>query len=136
MTAAAEAMDCDMANSAQAVQQPYIVMTAPVQSAHGPASPTVALMPPPSMLPPSMPPPAHIPPQRTPQQVSTTAADNPFCRLSYFDVEKKIGRGQFSVVFRARCKLNSQVVALKKVQVSLRYASVYNAGNTFLTNSV
>jgi len=40
-----------------------------------------------------------------------------FCRVSNFEIEKKIGRGQFSTVFRARCRTNGTVVALKKVQV-------------------
>ena len=43
--------------------------------------------------------------------------ENPFCRLVNFEIEKKIGRGQFSVVYRAKCKLNDMIVALKKVQV-------------------
>lgn len=37
--------------------------------------------------------------------------------LSIFDVEKKIGKGQFSVVYRARCRTDGAVVALKKVQI-------------------
>ena len=59
------------------------------------------------------------------QQTSTNPAvpqhkkviENPFCRLVNFEIEKKIGRGQFSVVYRAKCKLNDMIVALKKVQV-------------------
>jgi len=41
-----------------------------------------------------------------------------FCRLANFEIEKKIGRGQFSTVYRARCLSNGTIVALKKVQVS------------------
>lgn len=37
--------------------------------------------------------------------------------LANFDVEKKIGKGQFSEVYRARSKPTGNVVALKKVQV-------------------
>ncbi|PSN47262.1 Serine/threonine-protein kinase Nek7 [Blattella germanica] len=37
--------------------------------------------------------------------------------LNIFDVEKKIGKGQFSVVHRARCRVDGSVVALKKVQI-------------------
>jgi NIMA (never in mitosis gene a)-related kinase len=37
--------------------------------------------------------------------------------LAAFDVEKKIGRGQFSEVYKARCRHDGRVVALKKVQV-------------------
>ena len=37
--------------------------------------------------------------------------------LVYFDIEKKIGQGQFSVVFKARSKTDSETVALKKIQV-------------------
>lgn len=32
-------------------------------------------------------------------------------------VEKKIGQGQFSVVYRARNLVDGQIVALKKIQV-------------------
>uniref|UniRef100_A0A914VTV5 NEK6-subfamily protein kinase n=1 Tax=Plectus sambesii TaxID=2011161 RepID=A0A914VTV5_9BILA len=37
--------------------------------------------------------------------------------LANFDIEKKIGKGQFSEVYRARCKQDGRIVALKKVQV-------------------
>ena len=47
-----------------------------------------------------------------------TTGDSIYGRLACFEIEKKIGRGQFSVVYRARCKANSAIVALKKVQVS------------------
>jgi len=43
--------------------------------------------------------------------------DKSYCRLANFDIEKKIGRGQFSVVYRAKCRVTNAVVALKKVQV-------------------
>ena len=38
-------------------------------------------------------------------------------KLAYFNVEKKIGKGQFSEVYRAKHKLNEGILALKKVQV-------------------
>lgn len=41
--------------------------------------------------------------------------------ISNFEIEKKIGRGQFSVVYRARCLVDNSIVALKKVQVSLKH---------------
>lgn len=44
--------------------------------------------------------------------------DSIYSTLSNFEVEKKIGRGQFSVVYRAKCLANDQIVALKKVQVN------------------
>jgi len=44
-------------------------------------------------------------------------SEHQFCRLANFEIEKKIGRGQFSTVFRARCMSNGTIVALKKVQV-------------------
>ena len=44
--------------------------------------------------------------------------DKIYGTLSNFEIEKKIGRGQFSVVYRAKCLANDQIVALKKVQVS------------------
>lgn len=44
--------------------------------------------------------------------------DTRYSNLANFEIEKKIGRGQFSVVYKARCLVDSQIVALKKVQVS------------------
>ena len=43
--------------------------------------------------------------------------DKIYGTLSNFEIEKKIGRGQFSVVYRAKCLANDQIVALKKVQI-------------------
>ena len=43
--------------------------------------------------------------------------DNVYGSLAYFVVDKKIGKGQFSEVYRARCNNNGSIVALKKVQV-------------------
>jgi len=40
-----------------------------------------------------------------------------YSKLTNFDVEGKIGKGQFSVVYKARCKANGAIVALKKVQI-------------------
>ena len=46
-------------------------------------------------------------------------SDQKYCRLAHYDVEnaKKIGKGQFSEVWKARCRIDDQIVALKKVQV-------------------
>ena len=41
----------------------------------------------------------------------------PSFSLSDFDVGQRIGKGQFSVVYKARCKRDNQTVALKKVQI-------------------
>lgn len=41
------------------------------------------------------------------------------CTLADFQIEKKIGRGQFSEVYKATCLLDRKPVALKKVQVSV-----------------
>ena len=44
-------------------------------------------------------------------------------KLENYEIEKKIGKGQFSVVYRARCLAvseesdNPPIVALKKVQI-------------------
>lgn len=43
--------------------------------------------------------------------------------LANFTVEKKIGKGQFSEVYRAKCNINGVTVALKKVQVGYVYGS-------------
>ncbi|KAM8827594.1 serine/threonine-protein kinase Nek7-like [Spinachia spinachia] len=40
-----------------------------------------------------------------------------FCALGNFRIEKKIGRGQFSEVYKATYLLEGQLVALKKVQI-------------------
>ncbi|XP_073495867.1 serine/threonine-protein kinase Nek6 isoform X1 [Phyllobates terribilis] len=39
------------------------------------------------------------------------------CNLADFKIEKKIGRGQFSEVYRASCHLDRKPLALKKVQI-------------------
>ncbi|GBO18968.1 Serine/threonine-protein kinase Nek7 [Araneus ventricosus] len=46
-----------------------------------------------------------------------TTNDSIYGMLSNFEIEKKIGKGQFSVVFKAKCKLDGKYVALKKVQI-------------------
>lgn len=93
-------MECDMTNSQQNKQH---------------------AMPPPQMPPPNpmvqMPPPQYPGVMPPPQVVPQQQPENPYGRLINCEIEKKIGRGQFSVVYRARCKTNSQIVALKKVQV-------------------
>ena len=70
-------------------------------------------------------------------QSEKSALDNPYCRLSNFEIIKRIGKGQFSVVYKAVCKLNNQPVALKKVQVltcplnfPLEHLSVFETDNT------
>ncbi|XP_076424560.1 serine/threonine-protein kinase Nek6 isoform X3 [Peromyscus maniculatus bairdii] len=50
-------------------------------------------------------------PQRHPNTVSFR------CSLADFQIEKKIGRGQFSEVYKATCLLDRKTVALKKVQI-------------------
>ena len=51
-------------------------------------------------------------------QLEFTNSENPFMgTLANFTVDKKIGKGQFSEVFRAVCKVDGRIVALKKVQV-------------------
>jgi serine/threonine protein kinase len=37
--------------------------------------------------------------------------------LSNFDTEKQIGQGQFSQVFKARCRVDNRVVALKRMKI-------------------
>lgn len=49
--------------------------------------------------------------------VSAVDQDSIYTSLSNFEIEKRIGRGQFSVVYKARCLVNDTIVALKKVQV-------------------
>ena len=51
-------------------------------------------------------------------QGAGSADDNIYNNLNNFVIDKMIGKGQFSEVYRARCRLNNSIVALKKVQVS------------------
>ena len=111
-SAAAESMDVDHSQKKQdqssSQQQPVILYQSPVapnMQAQQTDQPATAAM----LMPPPMGPPPSV------VQVS----GNPYCRLANFEIERKIGRGQFSVVYRARCKLDGMVVALKKVQVSI-----------------
>ena len=46
-----------------------------------------------------------------------SSSDSVYGSLSNFEIDRKIGKGQFSVVYRARCKIDSIPVALKKVQI-------------------
>ncbi|VDN02684.1 unnamed protein product [Thelazia callipaeda] len=43
--------------------------------------------------------------------------DRRYGKLDTFEIEKKIGKGQFSEVYKARCKEDGSYVALKKIQV-------------------
>ena len=43
--------------------------------------------------------------------------DNKYNCLGNFEIQKRIGKGQFSEVFRARCLIDNSIVALKKVQI-------------------
>ena len=46
-----------------------------------------------------------------------SSSDSIYGKLAYFEIDREIGKGQFSVVFRARCKKDGREVALKKVQI-------------------
>lgn len=48
--------------------------------------------------------------------------------LKNFNVEKKIGKGQFSEVYRAVCIVNNVTLALKKVQVGRLELMLYVTG--------
>lgn len=47
----------------------------------------------------------------------TGTCDYSTVKLSDFEIGQHIGKGQFSVVHRACCKLTGKMVALKKVQL-------------------
>ncbi|VDK87184.1 unnamed protein product, partial [Onchocerca ochengi] len=49
--------------------------------------------------------------------MSTNDLSAKYGRLDAFEIEKKIGKGQFSEVYKARCKEDGSYVALKKVQI-------------------
>lgn len=57
--------------------------------------------------------------EQDPNALSRVRPDMGYNWLSNYGIEKKIGQGQFSVVYKARCLLDNSLVALKKVQVSL-----------------
>lgn len=46
-----------------------------------------------------------------------SASDSPYGTLQNFNIDKKIGKGQFSVVYRAKAAHDNRTVALKKVQI-------------------
>ena len=46
-----------------------------------------------------------------------SSSDSIYGKLTNFKMEKKIGKGQFSVVHRAVCVKDGRTVALKKVQI-------------------
>lgn len=52
-----------------------------------------------------------------PMEVAPIGDDNVYSHLENFEIQKKIGRGQFSVVYRAQSLVDNCIVALKKVQI-------------------
>lgn len=61
----------------------------------------------------------------TQQLLRSTDSEAAYGSLANFVIEKKIGRGQFSTVFRARCVLDGTTVALKKVQARRFFPSFF-----------
>uniref|UniRef100_F7FA18 NEK6-subfamily protein kinase n=1 Tax=Macaca mulatta TaxID=9544 RepID=F7FA18_MACMU len=55
--------------------------------------------------------------RKTPNFLKALRPDMGYNTLANFRIEKKIGRGQFSEVYRAACLLDGVPVALKKVQI-------------------
>ena len=53
------------------------------------------------------------------------AGDNKYNAMKNFEIDKKIGKGQFSEVYRARCVVDNTTVALKKVQVFMSDFAYY-----------
>ncbi|MCL4131592.1 UNVERIFIED_CONTAM: hypothetical protein GTU68_034520 [Idotea baltica] len=49
--------------------------------------------------------------------IKLSSSDSIYGLLNNFLIEKKIGKGQFSVVHRAKCKTDGAIVALKKVHI-------------------
>ena len=43
--------------------------------------------------------------------------NNRYNSLNNFEIQKRIGKGQFSEVYRAKCLIDNSIVALKKVQI-------------------
>ncbi|KAF6035007.1 NEK6 [Bugula neritina] len=48
---------------------------------------------------------------------STHDTDSIYSTLKNYDIDKQIGKGQFSCVYRAKNKIDGTIVALKKVQI-------------------
>ena len=57
--------------------------------------------------------------------MAASATNSVYDLLSNFEIEKKIGKGQFSEVYRVRCLVDGCVVALKKVQVCVLYQMLF-----------
>ena len=60
---------------------------------------------------------ASIAAQAAAELLKLSSSDSIYGKLENFQVEKKIGKGQFSVVWRAVCLKDASTVALKKVQI-------------------
>ena len=43
--------------------------------------------------------------------------ENIYSTLKNYDIDRQIGKGQFSCVYKAKNKIDGTIVALKKVQV-------------------
>jgi len=56
-------------------------------------------------------------PSTAAELLDLTSSDSPYGALTGFTIDKKIGKGQFSVVYRARALHDDKTVALKKVQI-------------------
>jgi len=55
--------------------------------------------------------------QQQGQPMDSDPGSELYSRLGNFQIQKRIGRGQFSVVFKAICTVDGRSVALKKVQI-------------------
>lgn len=53
----------------------------------------------------------------TDELLKLSDTSSPYANLESFSVDRKIGKGQFSVVYRAKANHNQDIVALKKVQI-------------------
>lgn len=53
----------------------------------------------------------------TDELLKLSDTSSPYANLESFSVDRKIGKGQFSVVYRAKAHHNQGIVALKKVQI-------------------
>lgn len=49
--------------------------------------------------------------------IQLSSSSSPYGSLDGFTIDRKIGKGQFSVVYRAKAVHNHETVALKKVQI-------------------
>ena len=69
--------------------------------------------------------------------IKLSDTSSPYANLESFDIDRKIGKGQFSVVYRAKALHNQTIVALKKVQIfEMMDSKVFHIINIFIVSII